>query len=98
MAPSPLGTVGAAGGVLRGGAVSVYMDGGHVAQNQCRALRPHGHAAGNPAPVPGPLHRSPSGDLLPDLYGSHYAGRRGLYRALPYDTEPVSLADGIHVL
>src|SRR5213596_1435972 len=41
MAPPPLGTVGAAGGVLRGGAVSVYMDGGHVAQNQCRALRPH---------------------------------------------------------
>src|SRR5256712_2717035 len=64
MAPPPLGTVGAAGGVLRGGAVSVYMDGGHVAQNQCRALRPQGHAAGHPAPVPGPLHRPPPGDQL----------------------------------
>src|SRR2546422_1621638 len=98
MAPPPLGTVGAAGGVLRGGAVSVYMDGGHVAQNQCRALRPQGHAAGHPAPVPGPLHRPPPGDQLPDLDGQHDAGRRGRYRHLPAAREHVGLPAGTHAV
>src|SRR5256886_5459122 len=81
-----------------GAAVSVYMDGGHVAQNQCRALRPQGHAAGHPAPAPGPLHRPPPGDHLPALDGQPDAGRRGRYRHLPAAREHVGLPAGTHAV